>query len=52
MLGQRRVNELDNFINLNHQNNRMVSPRNIPFNNISNNYFSNGYQEIRLNDKF
>jgi hypothetical protein len=37
---QRRANELDNFLNHNH-NNRMVSPRNMP----ANNYFSNPYQE-------
>jgi hypothetical protein len=52
MLGQRRANELDNFIHLNQQNARMVSPRNMPLNNLTNNYFSNGYQDYRNNDKF
>ena len=47
MLGQRRLNELDNFItNNNHLQNKMISPRNVarPLNNNNNNYY-NGFQE-------
>lgn len=52
MLGQRRANELDNFIQQNQQNQRMISPRNLPFNNVTNNYYSNGYPDHRNNEKY
>lgn len=44
-MGQRRANELDAFLNHNQAATRMVSPRNQPFNNLTNNFFSNGYHQ-------
>jgi hypothetical protein len=51
MLGQRRNTDFDQFINQNQQVNRMVSPRNAPLNNLTNGYYSNGYQDIKNIEK-
>ncbi len=45
MLGQRRTNELDNFLTHNQPSTRMISPRNQPLANLTNNYFTNPYAE-------
>jgi hypothetical protein len=43
MLGpSKRINQFDNFMT-NNPSNKIVSPRNVPFNHPPNNYFSNPY---------
>lgn len=47
---QRKANELDAFISNNQQPTlKMISPRNFPLHNHNNNYFSNPYQEQKIN---